>query len=111
MATNAIAVLMARKDLSITRASCGPGERITRPHVHREHTDAFYVLAGELTFEIGEETTTVGMGEFVAVPTDVVHSFRNAGPEPAQWLTIHTPDTGFAAFINGAAADWDVEPA
>ena len=111
MATSAITVLVAREDLSITRASCAPGERITKPHVHREHTDAFYVLAGELTFEIGDEKTTVGAGGFVAVPPNVVHSFRNAGPEPARWLTIHTPDAGFAAFIRGAAADWDVSAA
>jgi mannose-6-phosphate isomerase-like protein (cupin superfamily) len=108
MATSAIAVLVAREDLSITRAHCAPGDRITRPHVHREHTDAFYVLKGELTFEIGGETTTVGAGGFVAVPPNVVHSFRNAGAGPAQWLTIHSPDAGFAAFIRGAAVDWDV---
>ena len=108
MATRAVTVLVAREDLSITRASCAPGERITKPHVHREHTDAFYILAGELTFEIGGATTTVGPGGFVAVPPNVVHSFGNAGPGPAQWLTIHTPDAGFAAFIRGGAVAWDV---
>jgi mannose-6-phosphate isomerase-like protein (cupin superfamily) len=111
MASSAIAVLVAREDLSVTRASCEPGERITRPHVHREHTDAFYVLAGELTFEIGSETKTVGAGGFIAVPRNVVHSFHNAGAGPARWLTIHTPDAGFADFIRGSATDWDVSAA
>jgi len=42
---------------------------INHPHVHHEHTDAFYVLEGELTFETGREaeTITVPAGGFVAV--------------------------------------------
>jgi mannose-6-phosphate isomerase-like protein (cupin superfamily) len=103
-------VLVARHDLSITRASCAPGERITRPHVHREHTDAFYVLEGRLTFEVGSDTVTVTAGEFVAVPPNVPHSFRAGAEAPARWLTIHTPDSGFAEFIrSGGSFEWDVE--
>jgi mannose-6-phosphate isomerase-like protein (cupin superfamily) len=103
-----VAVLVAREDLSITRASSAAGQEITRPHVHHGHTDAFYVLEGELTFEIGGETMPVRAGGFVAVPPNVPHSFRNAGAGPARWLTIHTPDGGFAEFIRGASTDWDV---
>jgi len=65
-------------------------------------------LAGELTFEIESKTRTVGEGGFVAVPPNIVHSFRNTGAGPARWLTIHTPDAGFADFIRGSVADWDV---
>jgi mannose-6-phosphate isomerase-like protein (cupin superfamily) len=106
-----VAVLVARDDLSLTGASCAAGEQMTKPHLHHAHTDAFYVLEGELTFEIGRETTTVGAGGFVAVPPNVVHSFRNAGGERARWLTIHAPDAGFAAFIRGTAVEWDVSAA
>jgi mannose-6-phosphate isomerase-like protein (cupin superfamily) len=108
-----INVLVAREDLSITRASCEAGTRITSPHVHHEHTDAFYVLEGQLTFELGPDaaTVTVPAGELVAVPPNVVHSFRNAGDRPARWLTIHAPDCGFAAFVRGIETDWDVSSA
>jgi mannose-6-phosphate isomerase-like protein (cupin superfamily) len=111
MATSEATVLFAREDLSITRASCASGREITKPHLHREHTDAFYVLEGQLTFEIGSETITTSAGEFVAVPPNLPHSFRNAGAGPARWLTIHAPDAGFAAFIRGSVADWDVSAA
>jgi quercetin dioxygenase-like cupin family protein len=49
------------------------------PHVHREHTDAFYVLEGELTFAVGPAAERIGVaaGGFVAVPPGVVHSFAN----------------------------------
>jgi mannose-6-phosphate isomerase-like protein (cupin superfamily) len=113
MATRELTVLVAREDLSITRASCAAGTRITRPHVHHEHTDAFYVLEGELTFELGPDfaPVTIPAGELVAVPPNVVHSFHNAGDQPARWLTIHAPDGGFAAFVRGIDTDWDVSSA
>ena len=84
------------------------------PHLHREHTDAFYVLEGELTFEIGREarTITVSSGGFVAAPPDLAHSLRNDGDRPARWLTIHAPDGGFAAFMrgirDGVEVEWDI---
>jgi quercetin dioxygenase-like cupin family protein len=28
-------------------------------HVHHVHTDAFYILEGDLTFEIGREAETI----------------------------------------------------
>jgi quercetin dioxygenase-like cupin family protein len=41
--------------------------------VHRGHTDAFYVLEGELAFEIGSErrTITISAGGLVAAPPGV----------------------------------------
>ena len=82
--------------------------------MHGEHTDAFYVLDGELTFEIGCEATTitVSSGGFVAVPPGVAHSLRNGSDRPARWLTIHAPDGGFAAFMrgirDGVEVEWDI---
>ena len=98
------------------RGRNAPGEAVAGPHVHHEHTDAFYVLEGELTFVIGreEESITVPAGGFVAVPAGVAHSLRNAGDRPARWLTIHAPDGGFAAFMrgirDGVEVDWDISP-
>jgi mannose-6-phosphate isomerase-like protein (cupin superfamily) len=110
------AIIVAGEELTVTRARCEPGARIAGPHVHRDHTDAFSVLEGELTFEIGRERETVSVpaGGFVAVPAGVAHSFRTAGDTPASWLTIHAPDGGFAAFMRGIRdgldVDWDFFP-
>ena len=67
----------ARRHVVAPRA----GERGAEPHVHREHTDAFYVLEGELTFRIGPdlEPVTAPAGTFVAVPPNVIHGFDNDG--------------------------------
>jgi quercetin dioxygenase-like cupin family protein len=112
-----IGLLVAREEVTITHARYEPGEQIAGPHVHREHTDAFYVLEGELTFEIGREAETVAVSTlgFVAMPPGVAHSFRTGGDRPSRWLTVHAPDGGFAAFMrgirDGVPVAWDISPA
>ena len=98
-----VALLADRPQLSITRSRYGPGEVGPDPHVHREHTDAWYVLGGELTFTLGPEAErrSVGAGTFVAVPPNLIHSFANEGATDARFLNFHTPDGGFAAFMRG----------
>ncbi len=111
-----ISILLARKEVTITHARYSAGEQVAGPHVHHEHTDAFYVLEGELTFEIGREaeTITVSSGGFVAAPPGVAHSLRNDSDRPARWVTIHAHDGGFAAFMrgtrDGVKVDWDIAP-
>jgi quercetin dioxygenase-like cupin family protein len=109
-----ISILVAREDVTITHAHYAAGERVAGPHVHHKHTDAFYVLEGQLTFEIGREgeRITLSSGGFIAVPPGVVHSFRNDSDRPARWLTIHARDGGFAAFMrgirDGVNVKWDI---
>jgi quercetin dioxygenase-like cupin family protein len=111
-----ISILVAREEVTVTHARYAAGEPVAGSHVHHDHTDAFYVLEGELTFQIGRETETiiVSAGGFVAAPPGVAHSLRNAGDRPAGWLTIHAPDGGFATFMrglrDGVEVDWDIAP-
>lgn len=109
-----IGILVASEGVTITHARYAAGEQVAARHVHHEHTDAFYVLEGELTFEIGREATTftVSSGGFVAAPPGVAHSVRNDSDHPARWLTIHARDGGFAAFMRGlrdaVEVEWDI---
>ena len=108
-----IELVVAREQVSVARAEYAPGLDVAGRHVHHEHVDAFYVLAGTLVFQVGETTEIrVGAGGCFAVPPYVPHSFRVDGRAPAQWLTIHAPDGGFAAFMRGVrdgeAVEWDV---
>src|SRR5437667_4930737 len=90
-----VLILAETDDMTITRSRYGPGERGPDLHVHREHTDAFYVLEGELTFEVGPQAKKVRVpaGRFVAVPPNVAHSCANEGSVDARWLNMHVPDT------------------
>jgi len=106
--------VIARDDLTITHARYAAGEHVAGRHIHHQHTDAFYILEGEVILEIGPEaeTITVGAGGFVAAPPGLAHSFRVANSGPARWLTIHAPDRGFAAFMrglrDGIQVEWDI---
>lgn len=63
----------------------GPG-----PHVHEAAEETFYVLAGHLTFSVGDETFQVASGDFVHIPRGMVHAFKN-GNTPAKLLATFTP--------------------
>jgi mannose-6-phosphate isomerase-like protein (cupin superfamily) len=103
--------VIAREELTITHARYAAGEQVAGRHIHHRHTDAFYILEGEVIFEIGPEAEpiTVSAGGFVAAPPGVAHSFRVADSGPARWLTLHAPDGGFAAFMRGLRDGVDVE--
>ena len=87
--------------IAVTETRYERGERGPDAHVHRGHTDAFYVLEGTLGFELGPDRETVRMsaGSYVAAPPNVVHSFRNDGPGRARFLNLHAPSGGFAAYL------------
>jgi quercetin dioxygenase-like cupin family protein len=104
-----VILLTDREELSVTRSRYAPGERGPDPHVHREHTDAFYVIEGELTFELGPESERIlaAAGDFVAVPPNLVHSFVNQGSGDARFINIHAPDKGFAAFLRDSREGLD----
>ncbi len=47
-----------------------------------------YVLRGEATITIGEETHHVKTGDVVFIPEGVIHSYQNTGEEPFEFLCI-----------------------
>ena len=89
-------VKAARPELSLLEFEVEPGGG-TEPHLHRGHSDSFYVLEGELEFRIGDEVVSATAGSYVLAPPGVVHSFRNVSAERARALTLHTPG-GFAEY-------------
>ena len=46
-------LLVDREELTVTWFRYAPGEKGPDPHVHHRHTDAFYVLEGELELALG----------------------------------------------------------
>jgi quercetin dioxygenase-like cupin family protein len=71
-------------------------------HIHKTHTDAFYVLGGEVSFRVGpdEEHVVRGTaGTFIAAPAGVVHTFANESSEEVTFLNIHAPNAGFADML------------
>jgi quercetin dioxygenase-like cupin family protein len=95
--------------LDATWSQYEAGERGPDPHVHHQHVDAFYVLEGELEFGVGPDVEPVKApaGTFVAVPPNVVHTFRNSSGATARWLNFHAPSTGFIAYVKGERDGFD----
>lgn len=58
-------------------------------HSH-PHEQSTFVLEGELTFEIEEQTTLVRTGEIMIIPGGVQH-LVTVGPAPARVLDVFTP--------------------
>jgi quercetin dioxygenase-like cupin family protein len=94
-------ILVDREDLTVTWFRYEPGREGPDPHIHRQHTDAFYVLEGEVEFGLGPEVTKIvgGAGTLAAAPAGVVHTFRNSSDSTAVFLNIHAPSMGFGDML------------
>ena len=66
-------------------------------HVHHNEDEAFYILEGEMTFYVGEETYKAGPGSFVFGPKDVPHTYI-VDSGPAKLLFVLSP-AGFEGLI------------
>lgn len=107
-----VEILCDRDELCATWTRFGPGRDGANPHIHRYHTDLFYVLDGELTIGLGadRQETAVLAGSLVVAPPLVVHAFRNASPtEELRYLNFHAPGGGFADYLRGVAPGFDSE--
>ena len=67
------------------------------PHIH-PHTEAFYILEGNISFRVGDQSLRVSPGAFLLVPGGVAHSFANADRSRSRMLTLFSPP-GFEAYF------------
>jgi quercetin dioxygenase-like cupin family protein len=87
--------------LHATWSRFGPHREGADLHVHRRHTDLFYVLEGELTVRLGpeDEAVVVPEGTLARVPPNVVHGFRNGSDAEVRYLNLHAPGERFADYL------------
>lgn len=96
-----VEILSDRDPVHVTLSRFGPGMEGADLHVHRHHSDLFYVLEGELTVRLGVEDrqVTLPAGSLARVPPMVVHGFRNASATDFRYLNFHAPGSGFADYM------------
>ncbi|RAM49874.1 MAG: cupin domain-containing protein [Hapalosiphonaceae cyanobacterium JJU2] len=68
-----------------------PPQNGSPPHIHHREHETFYILEGELLFEVGEEKIVLSAGNFVHVPKGIRHCFQNISTAPAKTLTTTVP--------------------
>jgi quercetin dioxygenase-like cupin family protein len=105
-------VLAGHEKVVVTEMRYSPGEKGPDLHVHKLHTDAFYVLEGDVVFGLGPEgEPLVGRpGTFVAAPPMVGHTFRNESSADTRFLNFHAPGQRFDDHLrdrrDGRDSDW-----
>lgn len=82
----------------------GPPDAGPALHEHPTTDEAFYVAAGEATFQLGDEQIVVPAGGFVFVPRGTVHTVSNAGPADLRGLIIISPGNVEHEFVEVAPA-------
>jgi len=96
-----VEILSDDETLHATWSRFGPRREGADLHVHRHHSDLFYVLAGELTVMLGRlgQDVAVPAGTLVRVPPLVIHGFKNRSDAEVRYLNLHAPGQGFADFL------------
>jgi quercetin dioxygenase-like cupin family protein len=61
------------------------------PHVHTREDESFVCLAGRLDVHLGGEDLTIEHGDYLFLPRDVVHTFRNSTDEEARVISVVSP--------------------
>ena len=61
------------------------------PHIHRREEESFFVLEGEITFRLNDETIVAGPHTFLNMPIGSLHSFKNESEQPARMLITLAP--------------------
>ena len=85
--------------------------RSAGPPLHKHDFDeAFYMLEGELIFQVGDERFTRRVGEFAFAPRNIAHALANHSDTDARYLLVCTPAGLERHFARAAAASQGLEP-
>lgn len=91
--------------IAATDSTVPPGFPGPVRHRHARMTDIFYVLEGEMEFDLDGDRRRFGPGSFVLVPPGVVHTFANPGASPARFLNMYLP-AGNEQYVKEVARLW-----
>jgi mannose-6-phosphate isomerase-like protein (cupin superfamily) len=93
-----------QSDGQVSMIETAPGPGAGPPLHHHDFDEAFYVMEGELTFQLRDERFRVGPGELAFAPRGVPHTFANLTDAPARQLIVCTP-AGFERYFARMAAE------
>ena len=72
------------------------------PHVHTREDESFLCLDGRLEVMLGGETFVLAHGDYLLLPRDVVHTFRNPFDDEARVISVVSP-AGLEAYYQALA--------
>lgn len=83
---------------SLTEMTLSPHAPGPPTHHHADCEEAFYVMSGELSFEVDEVVVPAQSGTFIVVPRGAQHTYWNPSDEPARVLVLISPP-GFERYF------------
>jgi quercetin dioxygenase-like cupin family protein len=72
-------------------------------HLHHSQDEWFYVMEGEVLFQIGGERKHLHAGDSILGPRGIPHGFAAAGEKPARMVIAFTPAGKMEAFFREVA--------
>ena len=72
-------------------------------HAHPRQEEWFFVMEGEVLFQLGERRVTLHAGESILGPRGVPHAFSAIGAQPAHMLITFTPAGKMEQFFRDVA--------
>jgi mannose-6-phosphate isomerase-like protein (cupin superfamily) len=93
-----VALLVDLPEIAVSLSRSERGGPSPPLHVHRRHSECFYVLEGEMTFTVGDRVIDATAGAGVHVPPSTPHTFTR-GPGDVRFLSVHTPSCGWGDYL------------
>ena len=72
-------------------------------HYHKTFSESFYVLDGAVRLYDGVDWVTAVKGDYLYVPPNGIHAFRNESDDPASMLILFAPGTPREEYFLGLA--------
>jgi mannose-6-phosphate isomerase-like protein (cupin superfamily) len=74
-------------------------------HLHFNQEEWFYVMEGEVAFQVGEQRVNLRSGESVLAPRRIPHTFSSIGAAPARLLIAFCPAGKMEQFFQTVGAN------
>jgi mannose-6-phosphate isomerase-like protein (cupin superfamily) len=78
------------RNQTLAEARLPPGGSTT-PHHHAKTEEIYYIIEGNATMRVGDETQPVGPGDAIAIPPGTSHQIINSGTALLRFLCCCAP--------------------
>ena len=73
------------------------------PHIHKQMTEIFYVVEGELELVLNQDKIIASAGTLMSVPENTPHGFSNRSQKQAKFLIMFCPADSREQYFIGLA--------
>jgi quercetin dioxygenase-like cupin family protein len=80
-----------------------PESQGASPHIHKQLTEIFYVIEGEVELIVDQRRVTAAPGTVLLVPENTPHGFSNSGQTQAKLLIMFCPADKREQYFEGLA--------